>query len=246
MKKYLFFLILILFSIISFSKPKFLSKEFFSKQSLNYIHLDGNTLKLFLLRKDYYIIDTRDVTKIAEGYLPNSIIAPLSLFSWLYAVVPESSNVILITDEANLEAAVDTLIKLGKYKLYGYCIFDEINKTSSFNLQVIEYDPNTKESITNIVNNKGNIIDIREIAEYKDTGVIKEAHLIPLSSFFTNYSNIPKEGNVYVYCKSGMRAVAGMSYAKRAGYNNKFIIMKGGMNKAIEEGYPLVPYEENY
>ena len=39
-----------------------------------------------------------------------------------------------------------------------------------------------------------------------------------------------------------MRAVIGMSYAKRAGYTNKFIIMKGGMNKAIQERYPLVPY----
>ena len=66
--------------------------------------------------------------------------------------------------------------------------------------------------------------------------------MIPLSTFQTDYSKIPKQGNVYVYCKSGMRAAIGMSYAKRAGYTNKFIIMKGGMNKAIQERYPLVPY----
>ena len=50
------------------------------------------------------------------------------------------------------------------------------------------------------------------------------------------------DGDVYVYCKSGMRAVVGMSYAKRAGFINRFIIMQGGINKAIEEGFPLVPY----
>ena len=244
MKKYSFISIFILFIIISFSTSKFLSPSFFSKPSLNYIHLDGNSLKKFLLRNDYYIIDTRDMAKIAEGYLPNSIIAPISLFGWLYAVVPESSNVILITDKENQFNAIDSFMNLGKYKLYGYCIYEEITTSSSFNLQVIEYDPNTYESITNIVNNKGNIIDIREISEYRETGVIAEAKLIPLSSFSKNYINIPKEGNVYVYCKSGMRAVAGMSYAKRAGYINKFIIMKGGMNKAIEENYPLVPYTD--
>ena len=41
-----------------------------------------------------------------------------------------------------------------------------------------------------------------------------------------------------------MRAVVGMSYAKRAGYTNRFVIMRGGMNQTIHEGYPLVPYTE--
>ena len=39
-----------------------------------------------------------------------------------------------------------------------------------------------------------------------------------------------------------MRAVVGMSFAKRAGYSNNFIIMKGGMDQAIKNKYPVVPY----
>ena len=124
----------------------------------------------------------------------------------------------------------------------GYGIYNEINESSSFFIQKIEYNPNTKESIKEIVDNGENIIDIREISEFKETGVIEQAILIPLTTFQTDYIKIPKNGNVYVYCKSGMRAVVGMSYAKRAGYTNKMVIMSGGMNKAIEEGYPLVPY----
>ena len=33
-----------------------------------------------------------------------------------------------------------------------------------------------------------------------------------------------------------------MSFVKRAGYKNKFIIMKGGMDQAIKEGIKTVPY----
>ena len=133
---------------------------------------------------------------------------------------------------------------MGKYKLIGYCIYDDIVNSSSFNIQQIVYNPNTYDSIQKIVDDNQNIIDIREVAEYINTGVIQQAKLIPLNTFKNNYVKVPKEGNVYVFCKSGGRAVVGMSYVKRAGYTNKFIIMRGGMDQAIKEGYPTVPYVE--
>ena len=39
-----------------------------------------------------------------------------------------------------------------------------------------------------------------------------------------------------------MRAVAGMTFAKREGYKNKLFIMEGGMMKTIKEGFQVVPY----
>ena len=233
--------LLIIFFNASFSN--FLSKSMFSKYKLGYMQINGKILRKIINDKSFYIIDTREITTIALGYIPNSLIVPSSMFSWLYTVIPEMAKVVLITDEQNRDNTIDSFISLQKYELYGYCIYDKIIQTSSFNIQTIEYDPNTYDSIKTIVDNNENIIDIRENKEYKETGVIKQAKLIPLSTFQNDYTNIPKEGNVYVFCKSGARAVVGMSFAKRAGYTNKFIIMKGGMNKAIEEKYPLVPYE---
>jgi rhodanese-related sulfurtransferase len=55
---------------------------------------------------------------------------------------------------------------------------------------------------------------------------------------------MPTNKDIYVYCKLGKRALIGMTYAKRAGYTNRFVIMRGGMNQTIHEGYPLVPYTE--
>ena len=233
------FLSMILLILLSLTTSKFLSKSFFAD---NIKKISSTILKKFLANKDFYVIDTRDMTIIAEGYFPKSIILPTSLFSWMSAVIPDGANIIVITDEKNEKTTLAKLNELNKYKIYGYGIYNELVKSSFLNIEKIEYDPNTKLSIQYIVKSGGNIIDIREKAEYKETGVIQVAKLIPLSTFQTDYSKIPKEGNVYVYCKSGMRAAIGMSYAKRAGYTNKFIIMKGGMNKAIQERYPLVPY----
>ena len=247
MKPCLFIVIFIISFMIKSSSLKFLEKKEISKDKLvneylGYSKMSGKELKQYVLNQKIYIIDTRDFAISATGYFPQSILCPTSMYSWLTVIVPSGSDVIIITDEDNYQNSIDALIDLKLYNLLGYGIYNEINESSSFFIQKIEYNPNTKESIKEIVDNGENIIDIREISEFKETGVIEQAILIPLTTFQTDYIKIPKNGNVYVYCKSGMRAVVGMSYAKRAGYTNKMVIMSGGMNTAIEEGYPLVPY----
>ena len=247
MKPCLFIAIFIISFMIKSSSLKFLEKNEISKDKLvneylGYSKMSGKELKQYVLNQKIYIIDTRDFAISATGYFPQSILCPTSMYSWLTVIVPSGSDVIIITDEDNYQNSIDAIIDLKLYNLLGYGIYNEINESSSFFIQKIEYNPNTKESIKEIVDNGENIIDIREISEFKETGVIEQAILIPLTTFQTDYIKIPKNGNVYVYCKSGMRAVVGMSYAKRAGYTNRIVIMSGGMNKAIEEGYPLVPY----
>ena len=247
MKPCLFIVIFIISFVIKSSSLKFLEKKEISKDKLvneylGYSKMSGKELKQYVLNQKIYIVDTRDFAISATGYFPQSILCPTSMYSWLTVIVPSGSDVIIITDEDNYQKSIDALIDLKLYNLLGYGIYNEINENSSFFIQKIEYNPNTKESIKEIVDNGENIIDIREISEFKETGVIEQAILIPLTTFETDYTKIPKNGNVYVFCKSGMRAVVGMSYAKRAGYTNRMVIMSGGMNKAIEEGYPLVPY----
>jgi hydroxyacylglutathione hydrolase len=229
-------------SSLKFLEKKEISKDKLVNEYLGYSKMSGKELKQYVLNQKIYIIDTRDFAISATGYFPQSILCPTSMYSWLTVIVPSGSDVIIITDEDNYQKSIDALIDLKLYNLLGYGIYNEINESSSFFIQKIEYNPNTKESIKEIVDNGENIIDIREISEFKETGVIEQAILIPLTTFQTDYIKIPKNGNVYVFCKSGMRAVVGMSYAKRAGYTNRMVIMSGGMNKAIEEGYPLVPY----
>ena len=244
MKFYQLTYILILFLMIDLSHPKFLGEKSDKKNEyLRYSKMSGKELKKYLLNKNVYIIDTRDISISAVGYIPQSILCPTSMYSWLTSIVPSGADVIIINDESNYQQSINSLIEINLFNLLGYAIYDELNENTSFNIQQVEYNPNTKESIQEIVDNGENIIDIREISEFRETGVIKEAILIPLTSFLKDYTKIPNVGNVYVFCKSGMRAVVGMSYAKRAGYTYRLVIMSGGMNKAIEEGYASVPYQ---
>lgn len=97
-------------------------------------------------------------------------------------------------------------------------------------------------------NNETKIIDIRTPEEWKETGVIKNSHLI---TFFDRKGNfdLPKflkelDGTVHkgerfaIICLTGSRTrEVGRFLAYEKGYN--VINLGGGIAKLISEGYPL-------
>ena len=246
MKKYLniSFLFILLLSFIK-------SKTFIKTKNLRameekYSKLAAIHLKSYMNMENIHIIDTRDNTISNKSYLKNSLLLPLTMgyATWLPSLVNKGSNIVLICDEDNYKNALQNTEILGIYNIIGYAIYNEIIKQSDLNIQKAEYNENTKKDVEKLVAKGKYLLDIREIKEYKETGVINEAHLIPLSTFTSNYNRIPESVDIYIFCKGGGRALLGMSYLKRMGFKNKFIIMRGGMTKTIQEGYPLVPYTE--
>ena len=231
MQKILFLSIFLLFLISSSS-------------SLKYVHINPNLLKRILNNKDIYIIDTREIDVAAVGYVPNSIIVPTSLSYYLSSVVPNRSSIVVISDEKNYQSVLDDLEESRRrYRVLGYCLYDEIKNSDLFDIQKVDYNQNTKSDVEEIVRDKRNIIDLRNISEFQETGIVPGSILIPLVDFLNEYKKIPREGDVYVFCKRALRAVIGMTFAKRAGYTNHFIIMKEGIEKTVDEGYQLEPYK---
>ena len=231
MQKILFLSIFLLFLISSSS-------------SLKYVHINPNLLKRILNNKDIYIIDTREIDVAAQGYVPNSIIVPTSLSYYLSSVVPNRSSIVVISDEQNYRSVLDDLEESRRrYRVLGYCLYDEIKNSDLFDIQKVDYNQNTKSDVEEIVRDKRNIIDLRNISEFQETGIVPGSILIPLVDFLNEYKKIPREGDVYVFCKRALRAVIGMTFAKRAGYTNHFIIMKEGIEKTVDEGYQLEPYK---
>ena len=166
------------------------------------------------------------------------------MFSFIYSIIPVGAEIIILAEKENKQEAIDNIIELYTYKLLGYSIFSEINENNDFELEVVEYNPNSNNNIQEIVDKGENIIDIREKNEILKTGYIKQAKLIPLSNFLTDYDEIPNNGNVFIFCKSGTRAVIAMTFLKKQGFTNRIVVMKGGMNRVLEEGYPLTQIDK--
>ena len=238
-------LLFILIALIE-SKHNLLGKKSCSIKAGEFKKLTPIYLKNSMFDDDIFIVDTRENTISNKGYLKNSLLLPLTMgySTWFPKLIKEGSKVILICDEDNYANAIRQTFSLGSYVFLGYAIYDEIVSLSgNINIQKAAYQENTKKDIDKLIQKGKYLVDIREVSEYQETGVIKEANLIPLSTFPTDFEKLPKKEEIYVFCKSGGRALLGMSYAQRFGYTNQFYIMRGGITKTISEGYPLVPYE---
>ena len=214
----------------------------------DYTKYPAISIKTFIPNKNIFIVDTRNNTISNEGYIKNSILLPLTMSyeTWFPAVIKEDSNVVLICDITNYKEALKKTESLGSYNLLGYAIYKEIIKDESIEIQVAEYNGNTRKDVDKLVQKGKYLLDVREENEYKETGVIEQAHLIPLTTFNTEYVNVPKDEDIYIFCKGGGRALTAMSFLQSAGYNLTLVIMKGGMSQTIKEEYPLVKYSKKH
>ena len=201
-------------------------------------------LKKYMNMKSIYIVDVREDAISNAGYFHNSIILPLTLSydKFFPAIFPRDSYIVLICDKENYRTALNKTNAFNAYKVIGYVIYEDIKK-DGLQIDKAEYNENTKEDVEKLVAQNEYMIDVREVVEFNETGVVKGSVLIPLTTFVQKYTIIPKHNKtIYVFCKLGRRALTVMTYLKRAGYRNKFYIMRGGLTKTISEGYKLEPY----
>ena len=244
MKEFLIILLLFLVQPAIFN-GKFLSKKKIVLAQENYVQLPSAAIKKYMLIDNVYIVDTRDYKVSNLGYLKNSLLFSLTVgYSTLVPLlISDGSNIVLICDKDNYKESLKTTEALGKYKILGYAIYDEIIKEDTFDILVAEYNENTKKDVQKLVDKGKYLLDVRGEQKWKETGVIKESHLIAYYNFKTGYKAIPDNQDVYIFCNGGGTALLIMSYLQRVGYLHKCIVMRGGMNKTFAEGYPLVPYQ---
>ena len=242
MKKIMNLSIFVLLLIIQIHSKRNNLRQVSDDENYNEYHLVE--IKGFLLYyPEIYLIDTREIDS-SEKFIKNSIIIPLTIIEkYLPVLIPKNSQIVLICDKDNYKDALKIVEKLKFYKILGYSIYEKIIKEGDINIKSIEYKDSSRKKVDELAYKRKTILDVREIGEYKETGVIKGSILIPLSQFNVRYNELPEKGDIYVFCKTGTRAVMAMTFAIKMGYTNKFYIMEGGIEELIDDGYYLDKYE---
>jgi len=81
------------------------------------------------------------------------------------------------------------------------------------------------------------ILDVREPSEWAQFH-IPGATLIPLGSLPSRLSEVPKDRQVVVVCRTGVRSAQGRDILLNAGFT-KVTSMTGGMNQWQSQGLPI-------
>lgn len=77
------------------------------------------------------------------------------------------------------------------------------------------------------VNQNFQLLDVRELTEYQVSSIKQSLH-IPLQELPSNYSQIPHQIPVIVYCHHGIESVLAIEYlSKNHGFTNLYLLSGG-------------------
>jgi len=82
------------------------------------------------------------------------------------------------------------------------------------------------------------VIDVREATEYVQAHV-PSACLIVLNTVPARSDEFPKQGDVYVICRSGMRSAQAIQFLEKNYGHQNLINVTGGTMAWIEASYPV-------
>ena len=81
------------------------------------------------------------------------------------------------------------------------------------------------------------IVDVRQTEEYA-AGHIPLATLKPLDSLRGNTTDLPKDRDIYLVCRSGMRSQQAAKILSEQGFE-RLVNVEGGTMEWIKMGYPV-------
>ena len=89
-------------------------------------------------------------------------------------------------------------------------------------------------NIENLVKNKEFLLDVREEYEYQE-GHVKGAVNLPLREILSQKDSLPKDKDIYVYCRSGHRSADAVNFLKSLGFDMVHNIEGGFIDISFNE-----------
>lgn len=188
------------------------------------------------LDKGIKLIDTRNKTAFAEGFVPGSInIQGNNAFAtWMGWFVTYQEPFMLVADDAQIEDLTRKLMRIGLDKVYGYV--DDV-RTLGVDLQksnIIDID--TVKTYLN--RDDVQVVDLRGASEY-NSGHIEGAENVFVGTLPQHLDKISKDKPVVLYCQGGDRATIGYSLLASHGFDN-VRNYSASINEWVNKGNPVV------
>jgi len=188
------------------------------------------------------ILDTREASEFAKGFIPNSINIGINgnLATWAGEKISNNKQeILLVTDPGKEEESMIRLSRVGYDKTIGYLDggfeawkksgneIDSIERISADDFQEKFYD-------------HAPILDIRKKSEFVSEHVVGAIN-IPLNQINEYLSEFPRQQNFVLYCGSGYRSMIAASLLKQRGFNN-FKEVEGGLSSIKNTNIPRTDY----
>lgn len=185
------------------------------------------------------LIDTRNKTDFAAGFIPGSINIQgnNSFATWMGWFLNYEENFMLVASDNQIEDLTRKLMRIGLDNMLGY-----INDIPSTGISLEKSDVISLAEFKVIATQKNvQLIDLRGAAEYNN-GHVAGAENVFVGTLPQNLDKLSRDKQMVIYCQSGDRAAIGYSILRKNGFTH-VKNYSGGMSEWLKNGYPVVTGE---
>lgn len=192
--------------------------------------------------KSVAIIDTRAWDSFRDGHIPGSLSFPLikSFNTDAGSMVRDTEDIYLIIEEAELEAAVRDLVRVGLDRFKGWVPPSEIETAPADRLATIG-ETTVEEAVGMVESRQVAVLDVRRATEFAG-GHLPSATNIAHTRLMGRMDEVPPGSTLLINCRSGVRSARASAFLARQG--REVINLKGGF-LAWEKAAATIEHRSN-
>jgi hydroxyacylglutathione hydrolase len=184
-------------------------------------------LKKTATDEDALIIDTRlDRSAFMAHHVPGSLYAPMdNTFNTVVGslVADETTPIVLIVDEEDVETAVRDLVRIGYDNVVGYAETDTLQRYfqadgPSATIEEITFDDFDADR----PGDDAEVLDVRYRSEFEE-GHVDGALNASYTRLPEYEADLPRDETLVVHCASGARAAAASAFLARTGRDVMYV-----------------------
>lgn len=189
------------------------------------------------------MLDTRDASDFAKGFIPNSINIGLdgNFAQWVGEMIPDvKQEILLITEPGKEEESITRLSRVGYDMTVGYLKggFDAW-MDSGKDVESIERIT-AKELESKVKGEELLVIDVRKASEFQSEHMV-DAINVPLNQINHHLAQFPKDKPFVLNCAGGYRSMIAASILKQRGWKD-FSDVIGGFKEMAKTNIPKTEY----
>ena len=190
------------------------------------------------LAKGIQLIDTRDKSEFAKGFIPGSINIQgnNSFGTWAGWFLKYDAPFILLADPFKLDDLTRKLMRIGLDNIYGYIPSTEKWERNGKALETVSLiDIEAFKKLSE--QNNTQVIDLRGESEF-NAGHVKGADNVFVGTLPNNLDKVSKDKQLVIHCQAGDRSSIGYSILAKNGFKD-VLNYSPGMNEWTKLGNPV-------
>ena len=188
------------------------------------------------------VLDTRDASEFAKGFIPRSINIGLegSFAQWVGEMIPDiKQQILLVTENGKEEEAIIRLSRVGYDGAIGY-LKDGFQRWVKAGKDVDTLKRIDAEEFAKQCENKTLHFDVRKKSEFDSEHVLGAVN-IPLNAINKHLAEFPKDKPFILNCAGGYRSMIAASMLKQRGWDN-IVDVIGGFTEIKKTSVPKSDY----